>query len=46
MGSVNRLMRMLYFAPHPSHNIVPMQWSRSILHAHESFLPQKGQSKI
>ena len=46
MGSVSRLIRMLYLAPQPSHRIVPNECSKSMLQAHDCVLPQKGQSKI
>ena len=46
MASVSRFMRMSYFAPHPSHRIEPNEVSKLSLTAHDSDLPQKGQSKI
>ena len=46
MGSVSRLMRISYLAPHPSHIIEPSECSKSILHEHDIVFPQKGQSKI
>ena len=45
MGSVRRLMRIVYLAPHPSHRMLPTECSMSILQWHDCVLPQNGQSK-
>ena len=46
MGSVRRLMRIVYLAPQLSHRMLPTECSMSIMHEHDCVLPQNGQSKI
>ena len=44
MASERRLICISYLAPHESHLMLPMLWSKSIVHPQRSLPPQKGQS--
>ena len=44
MASESRLICISYLAPHASHLMLPMLWSKSIVQPQRSLPPQKGQS--
>ena len=44
MASESRLICISYLAPHESHLMLPMLWSKSIVQPQRSLPPQKGQS--